>query len=319
MGTAALLDWWANIATRPVGTLWIPPRVQSVRLADGGAAIGWWPAPPGTGFEAAWRSWRAVAPDTAVVRRFLALSGLAGSADEVASLLAFVHDYGPLGVVGGTLRPEVVSPSQWLPEPVEPGLQPPVVEPIAAYRRLAARMGAVLRVLTACAQPDSARRLQRHVDDLVRLLEDSGVAVTLTEFGVTDISASLTAQAEWLAERPEVAQELALNHVTVLLAQARPALDLRLRRIQPQPFSADWPSGVELWSVGLFPLLAVQLAAMVVDLPRRALCDGCGRLYTPRRRPRAGEAHYCPSCGKGGGYRVAKRRWWREHRTQKQG
>src|SRR5262249_50717369 len=44
---------------------------------------------------------------------------------------------------------------------------------------------------------------------------------------------------------------------------------------------------------GLFTILAVQLFAIVARRNPPVLCDECGRLYLPERRPRKGERHYC--------------------------
>jgi hypothetical protein len=41
---------------------------------------------------------------------------------------------------------------------------------------------------------------------------------------------------------------------------------------------------------------------------RLATCGGCGRLFPPRRRPRAGEASFCASCGIHAAWRAAQAR-----------
>jgi len=77
----------------------------------------------------------------------------------------------------------------------------------------------------------------------------------------------------------------------------------------------DWINGrlrLRWGGVGVFGVLALQLALRVTKERGLALCAGCGRPFTPqRRRPRAGENHYCEDCGRVQAQRDASRRYRR--------
>lgn len=314
VGFEAALAWWEGVDQAPAGELWLPPRAALLRGPDDRPAVGWWPWPAGAAGadpDTALRAWRRETPERGMLKAFLAL---ADAESGPSAVLRFVQRCGPLGIVDGRPRPELVYPSAWLFARPDPGYAVPMTEPVAAYTALARRMGAVLRVLAVCAH---GRGLGACREDLARLVKDTGVAALLP-VDVSEYVATLDTAA---------ARELALNHVGALLAQSRPALDLRLH---PAPWErpataagaeaeagVPWPTGVTLWPRGAFATLVVQLAAAVAALRQQALCDACGTLYTPRRRPRAGEAHYCPRCGLEGGYRAAKRRWWQTHRHRR--
>ena len=81
-----------------------------------------------------------------------------------------------------------------------------------------------------------------------------------------------------------------------------PALDSRLRLRLESPWwmrSPSWP---------LFGALGVALAQAVAGASF-AWCFGCGSMYSPKRAPRDGEAHYCDRCRREGvPLRDAKRR-----------
>lgn len=59
---------------------------------------------------------------------------------------------------------------------------------------------------------------------------------------------------------------------------------------------ANQPAEVTLQGQGLGGVLAVQLLAAVSKAEGIELCSFCGGPYTPERRPRQGERHYCPTC-----------------------
>jgi hypothetical protein len=46
----------------------------------------------------------------------------------------------------------------------------------------------------------------------------------------------------------------------------------------------------------LFGAIAVQLILAISGAQGFVICDACRNIYAPRRTPRAGELHYCPSC-----------------------
>jgi hypothetical protein len=59
------------------------------------------------------------------------------------------------------------------------------------------------------------------------------------------------------------------------------------------------------------PLVAIGTQLLWAVLQARALvsCSACGGLYAPKRQPRAGESHYCDSCGRKAANRFAQRRY----------
>jgi hypothetical protein len=47
-------------------------------------------------------------------------------------------------------------------------------------------------------------------------------------------------------------------------------------------------------SVGLFSAIVTQLACVISNTHRMAVCDACGRGFSPKRRPSQGMRQYCP-------------------------
>ena len=47
---------------------------------------------------------------------------------------------------------------------------------------------------------------------------------------------------------------------------------------------------------GLFAAIAAQLLLAATRTDGVVICSSCSRTYAPRRRPRAGQAHYCEKC-----------------------
>jgi hypothetical protein len=47
---------------------------------------------------------------------------------------------------------------------------------------------------------------------------------------------------------------------------------------------------------GLFAGLATQLLFAATRTAGVVICSSCGAPFSPKRRPRAGEAHYCDTC-----------------------
>jgi hypothetical protein len=84
-------------------------------------------------------------------------------------------------------------------------------------------------------------------------------------------------------------------------------VDIRLSWRSP----IDGPE-VRLGGYKLFGALAVQMMLAVATSDGFAICSGCGALYSPKKRPRAGEDHYCgaPECKK-----LANRRAQERYRT----
>ncbi len=331
VGLDGALAWWASVDQAPVGELWVPPRVERGTGPDGRPAVAWWPWPAGVDPTAdptaPWRAaWRRQAPDAKLLPAFLRLASLSGET-LVEAAVAFCRRYGPLGLLTGRdePRPDVglLHPGFWA-APAVLALAPtalPLREPVAEYSALAQRMAALLRVLAACAAPGTAAERARRLSPLHadRAVVASAL-MALATAGALAWSASAVANvAAALADQPAAAQEVAVLVLAGLLDDARPGLTVQLR---PAPWAEDpaapvpWPTGLTVWPRGAFAALTVQLIAAVAALPRQALCDGCGTVYTPRRRPRAGEAHYCARCGREGGYRAAKRRWWARRQAQ---
>jgi hypothetical protein len=61
-------------------------------------------------------------------------------------------------------------------------------------------------------------------------------------------------------------------------------------------------------ALSLFGALLAQLMA-TVTVTGFAVCAGCGAVYVPKRKPRAGESNYCESCGRTAAVRAAKARY----------
>jgi hypothetical protein len=87
-----------------------------------------------------------------------------------------------------------------------------------------------------------------------------------------------------------------------------------------QPRAVWWPHApvphVQISALGIFAILAVQLAAALTSPLGLYLCDECQYPFEPPngRRPRRDKRRYCPTCSPQ--IRLAaKRRWWNEHRS----
>lgn len=76
-----------------------------------------------------------------------------------------------------------------------------------------------------------------------------------------------------------------------------------LQYIEGKPvivFECDNPYGK------LFANLAIQLMMVATQTSGVAFCSACNKSYIPKRRPREGERHYCPECGKRAAWRDAQ-------------
>jgi hypothetical protein len=80
--------------------------------------------------------------------------------------------------------------------------------------------------------------------------------------------------------------DLRLNH-WVGLARARPFVER----------SAGKPR-ITLGGNGLFAAIAIQLMLAATRTQGMALCCGCGKLFSPRRRPRSDQRSYCSTCAR---------------------
>lgn len=73
-----------------------------------------------------------------------------------------------------------------------------------------------------------------------------------------------------------------------------------------------WPPGaaptIELAGEDLLGHLAAQLLAAVCQSRGVAVCSSCGMPYTPKRRPRSDQRHYCTECGPRAAWRDSQRR-----------
>jgi hypothetical protein len=63
-------------------------------------------------------------------------------------------------------------------------------------------------------------------------------------------------------------------------------------------------------SIVLWQALGLQLAAAIsgAGMVGVAICNGCGRIYTPDRTPAAGRLRFCKLCGPTASWRLSKRR-----------
>lgn len=82
----------------------------------------------------------------------------------------------------------------------------------------------------------------------------------------------------------------------------------------------DWEAAtpkVELYPYDLFGTLAMQLTLAISRSDGLAICSACGQAYIPKRRPRAGQRHYCPECSRATAVRDAMRDYRRRQREAK--
>lgn len=68
---------------------------------------------------------------------------------------------------------------------------------------------------------------------------------------------------------------------------------------------------------GLFSSLAVQLMTTVSRMQLTEFCSACALPYSPKRRPRQGENHYCDDCGRKAAVNEASKRYRRKKAAKK--
>ena len=78
---------------------------------------------------------------------------------------------------------------------------------------------------------------------------------------------------------------------------------------------SDLPEIRESPEESLFGTLARQLMHAVSRSEGTHVCQACGSLFTPKRKPQAGRNSYCPSCGP----TAAKRAWAMKNRQSRSG
>lgn len=149
-----------------------------------------------------------------------------------------------------------------------------VVEPVAFWRALADYAAGVL-VLAAAVH--DGRELTRDEAPLVRLRRRP------------------------TAVEPVLWQRLQLiERVNRWLLQARAVPQIAM--------SEEGPLNLHLAPSGLYGALGVALLYATTASEGIALCSSCGRPYPPKRRPRPGENHFCPSCGERAAARLRQQR-----------
>jgi len=69
----------------------------------------------------------------------------------------------------------------------------------------------------------------------------------------------------------------------------------------------------------LISAIGAQLLSAVCRNDRFVPCSACGCLYTPSRKPRGGENHYCYDCGKKAAKRIAQRKYSARLKSRRRG
>lgn len=79
----------------------------------------------------------------------------------------------------------------------------------------------------------------------------------------------------------------------------------------------DWTEHgpeITLTGGGVLGALGVELLHAVTRSPALAICDGCGAIYLPERKPRADRRRWCRDCRSTVANRERQARWRRRHR-----
>lgn len=264
-----------------------------------------WPAPVDIRVDDEAVSWDRVATEARggrqevepdLLERFVAL---ASSADLGSAVVAFVEQFGPLGVdADGRLLTahDPNDPAQRRRE-VERMVADRHSEPLSAYRHWSTRVAAVLPLVGALTT-----RRKPLTADLVRFAR---VTLGWTEevtyhqpsrddesLGVEAVRTGTDAQVEKelraLQLRPLVA-----GTVTSWLYDARIGVGIRWPETRTNKLGELAMVG---GSAGCLPSVLLQLALTMTRAESAFTCSGCGLPFTPARLPREGQRAFCGDC-----------------------
>jgi len=200
-----------------------------------------------------------------ILDEFIALSDSDSSGIE-----RFAARWGPLHLCQH-FRPYCHPPTAQDQRSVGPTLpcRPTRAEPVSAWHRLAANYRAILEMA-------------------VRFHKREGGTSDLWE-KVFQLQEGDSLSQWWNPQFPLGMEKYMLGLVVSRLMQENGvALEFSWARSKPDIMLAP----------GFLPaILACQLAFAVAGAPALATCMNCGRPYTPARKPRADQKHYCQTCG----------------------
>lgn len=160
-------------------------------------------------------------------------------------------------------------------------------EPLAAWRRLAAQVRAVLRIATAVER------------DTLGSAGDWAVVWPETQ-GRDDVLDE--GRAEWLATIDGQRYSL-VSVVSAFLWVG----DVRPRLVCECVKGRGTRVTFALGANRVFGEVALRLAMTVSRVEGLAICANCKTPYTPKRRPKRGQRSFCPNCGKKAAQRFASR------------
>jgi hypothetical protein len=282
-------------------------EIANLALAKGPLRVGNWPRPAWVSVDGSvvryaladreargpggsvWRFAAVEERSEAMLRGFVRLADVS-DARLPARLRRFAPRWGVLGLCRHGLPATHPITVEMLPLETPCGLwmQPTGTEPVSLWREYARQARAVLDVAAALVSEE--------------------VAATELRPGLQSPTASEQEAAAWsIALRPFPPGSTAPPVLGDLLqgpdrvTQRRWLLDRAIARwtnvagIQLVPDFAG-PQPVRLGVRSLFGALAVQLLFAVVRAPFTRSCAGCGKLFSPSRKPRGDEKSWCPRC-----------------------
>lgn len=199
-------------------------------------------------------------PERDLVGQFIGLA-------DAAAVLAFANRFGVLEACVHTVcdHPGVSRTHGTSCRIPPPGSDEEGVMPVASWVHLAQKVGSLLTVagqLQLGESPDVAE-LANFTHSAEQVVEEAHRGRTNAPYFI----AITTAINKWLSY---------LSPTFVWRENTEPILSLR--------------------PTGPFGAVAFEASIMVSRTNGLSLCSGCGRTFTPRRKPRRGERHYCADC-----------------------
>jgi hypothetical protein len=276
---------------------WIVPGTADLR----GTAVAWrrgvedWENP---------RQLRRGAPDL-----LLDFIGIATSTNPRRAALAFIRQWGPLELCSRHALPPAHPPRPGEPRDTR-RCEPPSsegVESIDAYVKFARRAGAILRIASDLA----AGRLATgtNADWIVLGLQRPPGQETIDSLRDTHDAVPILGADTPVITRRGFAEYWLRLFISdwIELGDVRPEIDMGMGT--PIVFGGE----------GVFAAIATQLLLAATRTNGVVICSSCGATYSPRRRPRAGQARYCDDCRRSGkaGADAARRHRAKTNRVEK--
>jgi hypothetical protein len=282
-------------------------EIADLTLSDGPLRVGDWPRPAWVSVDGsvvrygladretrgpAGSVWRVAAVEerSEVMLRGFARLGDVPETRFPARLEAFARRWGVLGLCQHGLPATHPITAEMLPLEAPCGLwmTPTATEPVALWREYARQARAVLDVAAALVSEEVAATELRPDLPSPTAAEQEAAAWSIALRRFPPRSDAPPAILDYL-EGPD------------RVTQRRWLLDRAIARwtnvagIQLVPdFAGGQP--VRLGVRSLFGALAVQLLFAAVCAPFTRSCAGCGKLFSPSRKPRGEEKSWCPRC-----------------------